>query len=229
MSRRCSTRFSTPATRAARRARSAASSRSAPNCATPSARACPLLMHSQLEQVFGGPLEGREHFYQDWADDAETCSALDRERGREEARTTANPMLRRPLWGGQAASGRLGDRLATGRLYGGRAGGGAAHRARHCPRHGGRGRTSTSPARARASTRPACAVSRPGSSGRARALFDDYRRRMNASLATQAREQITQRAMLGAAEAFFGRGPGEAASSAFRSGAASRSRRAAAP
>ena len=34
-------------------------------------------------------------------------------------------------------------------------------------------------------------------------LFDDYRRRLNASLATQAREQITQRAMLGAAEGLF--------------------------
>ena len=34
-------------------------------------------------------------------------------------------------------------------------------------------------------------------------MFDDYRRRLNASLATQAREQLTQLAMLGAAEGFF--------------------------
>jgi monoamine oxidase len=46
-------------------------------------------------------------------------------------------------------------------------------------------------------------------------VFEDYRRRMNASLATQAREQITQRAMLSAAEAFFGQALAKAESLPF--------------
>lgn len=173
----------------------------------------PLLMHSQLEQVFGGPLEGREHFYQDWAGDAATCSALDRERGREEARTTANPMLRRPLWGGKLHLGgsETGSRQA-GYMEGALE---AAQRiARDIVRDTAVEDESNSPAGEsvnEASLRRFSAwVERHGEG-----VFEDYRRRMNASLATQAREQITQRAMLGAAEAFFGQALAKAASLPF--------------
>ena len=160
----------------------------------------PMLMQSQFEQVFGGPMEGREQFYQDWAKDAETCSALDRERGREEARTTANPLLRRPLWGGRLHLGgsETGSRQA-GYMEG------ALEAAQRIARDIVRDTAETEPRL------------RPGESENAfslrvftdwveqqgRGLFDDYRRRLNASLVTQAREQITQRAMLGAAEGLF--------------------------
>ncbi|WP_296707501.1 FAD-dependent oxidoreductase [Rhodoblastus sp.] len=163
----------------------------------------PILMHSQFEQVFGIPLEGREHFYQDWANDAETCSALDRERGREEARTTANPMLRRALWGGRLHLGgsETGSRQA-GYMEGALE---AAQRiGRDIIRDTAVEDESNLPVPGEtvneASLRRFSAwVERQG-----QGVFEDYRRRMNASLATQAREQITQRAMLSAAEAFFG-------------------------
>ena len=101
MNRRCSTRSSTPATRAAAEGALGGFLALGPDLRDSFRDGLPILMQSQFEQVFGGPMEGREQFYQDWAKDAETCSALDRERGREEARTTANPLLRRPLWGGR--------------------------------------------------------------------------------------------------------------------------------
>ena len=162
----------------------------------------PMLMQSQFEQVFGGPMEGREQFYQDWAKDAETCSALDRERGREEARTTANPLLRRPLWGGRLHLGgsETGSRQA-GYMEG------ALEAAQRIARDIVRDTAETEPAS------PAPGESENAFSLRVfsawveqqgRGLFDDYRRRLNASLVTQAREQITQRAMLGAAEGLFG-------------------------
>jgi monoamine oxidase len=174
----------------------------------------PILMHSQFEQVFGIPLEGREHFYQDWANDAETCSALDRERGREEARTTANPMLRRALWGGRLHLGgsETGSRQA-GYMEGALE---AAQRiGRDIIRDTAVEDESNAPAPGEtvneASLRRFSAwVERQG-----QGVFEDYRRRMNASLATQAREQITQRAMLSAAEAFFGQALGKAESLPF--------------
>lgn len=174
----------------------------------------PILMHSQFEQVFGIPLEGREHFYQDWATDAETCSALDRERGREEARTTANPMLRRALWGGRLHLGgsETGSRQA-GYMEGALE---AAQRiGRDIIRDTAVEDESEVPAAGEtvneASLRRFSAwVERQG-----QGVFEDYRRRMNASLATQAREQITQRAMLSAAEAFFGQALGKVESLPF--------------
>jgi monoamine oxidase len=161
----------------------------------------PILMHSQFEQVFGGPMEGQEEFYQDWAKDSETCSALDRERGREEHRMTANPLLRRALWGGRLYLG--------GSETGARQAGymeGALEAAQRIARDIIRdtaaeedGATKPGESRNDASLRRFSSwVERQGP-----LVFDDYRRRLNASLATQAREQLTQRAMLGAAEAFF--------------------------
>jgi monoamine oxidase len=160
----------------------------------------PLLMQSQFEQVFGVNLQGREQFYQDWAGDERTCSALDRERGREDARTTANPMLRRPLWGGRLYLGgsETGSRQA-GYMEG------ALEAAQRIARDIVRDTAAdAAPADQDEATNDASLrrftawVEQEGPG-----VFDEYRRRLNASLATQAREQLTQRAMLGAAEAFF--------------------------
>jgi monoamine oxidase len=162
----------------------------------------PMLMQSQFEQVFGGPMEGREQFYQDWAKDAETCSALDRERGREEARTTANPLLRRPLWGGRLHLGgsETGSRQA-GYMEGALE---AAQRiARDIVRDTAAETGPASPAPGESDNAFSLRVFTDWVQQQGRGLFDDYRRRLNASLATQAREQITQRAMLGAAEGLF--------------------------
>src|SRR5450756_916465 len=61
----------------------------------------PLLMASQLVQVFGAALESTGQHYQDWATEPFTCSARDRTASRGEYAGIANPMLRRPLWGGR--------------------------------------------------------------------------------------------------------------------------------
>ena len=163
----------------------------------------PILMQSQFEQVFGGPMEDREQFYQDWAKDAETCSALDRERGREEARTTANPLLRRPLWGGRLHLGgaETGSRQA-GYMEGALE---AAQRiARDIVRDSAVETDAASPAPGESENAFSLRIFSAWVEQQGHGMFDDYRRRLNASLATQAREQITQRAMLGAAEGLFG-------------------------
>lgn len=58
----------------------------------------PMLMDSQMVQLFGAELDGGEQHYQDWATERFTCSALDRTTPRGEHSEIASPMLRRPLW-----------------------------------------------------------------------------------------------------------------------------------
>lgn len=61
----------------------------------------PLLMGNQMTQVFGPTLEHGEQYYQDWATEPFTCSALDRDTPRLDHVDFANPFLRRPLWEGK--------------------------------------------------------------------------------------------------------------------------------
>ena len=77
----------------------------------------PMLMGSQMVQVFGAALEHGEQYYQDWASEPYTCSAP-RPQYAPGASTPglANPLLRRALWGEQALPGRLGDGDPWGRL-----------------------------------------------------------------------------------------------------------------
>lgn len=163
----------------------------------------PMLMQSQFEQVFGGPLEDREHFYQDWVKDRETCSALDRARGREDHGLTASPLLRHALWGGKLHLG--------GSETGWRQAGymeGALEAAQRILRH--------IICDTEADDVPALVADESVNDASLRrfsawverqnaGLFEDYRRRLNAALSEQARDQLTQRAMLGVAEDFFAR------------------------
>jgi monoamine oxidase len=61
----------------------------------------PLLLDSQMSQVFGSGLGEGEVHYQDWADEPWTCAALDRAEPDAERSQAANPLLRRSLWGGR--------------------------------------------------------------------------------------------------------------------------------
>ncbi|MCI4677107.1 FAD-dependent oxidoreductase [Rhodoblastus acidophilus] len=161
----------------------------------------PMLMQSQFEQVFGGLPDGREHFYQDWAKDAETCSALDRERGREEQRSAANPLLRRALWQGRLHLGGS----ETGSIQAGYMEG-ALEAAQRIARDIFRDTAPEDDAALRQGENANDASLRRFTAWverKAPGLLDDYRRRLNASLANQARDQLTQRAMLGSVEAFF--------------------------
>jgi monoamine oxidase len=161
----------------------------------------PLLLRSQFEQVFGADLAQQGEFYQDWAGEGATCSARDLEKGAEEARASGNPLLRRPLW--------------SGRLFIA----GSETAARHPGYMEGALETARRVALdiLRQTATPADAERRDGESvnefslrtfavwveTHGASVFEDYRRRLNAALSTQQREQLTQIATLGAVEDFF--------------------------
>jgi monoamine oxidase len=166
----------------------------------------PLLMDSQMVQLFGSAVGDGEQHYQDWTTERFTCSALDRTAPRGEHIEIANPMLRRALWDGRLHLGGAETAShAAGYLEG------AVNAARRIER--ALARTSVSTAEV-TSGRPSI---EEGLSGNAASLawfatwvagqrdpaFDDYRQRLNRSLVGQQREQLTQRAVLAATEAVF--------------------------
>ncbi len=121
----------------------------------------PILMQSQMEQVFGSELVEREQYYQDWATEGETCSALDCKMGREEHRSAAHPILRRALWEGKLY---LGGSETAARQAGYMEG--ALEAARRISRdilRRTRRETEEAPKWARTSTPPACGASHSGS------------------------------------------------------------------
>ena len=162
----------------------------------------PLLMESQMAQVFGSGLGEHEQYFQDWATEDQTCSALDLERGREDHVMSAHPVLRRSLWAGKL---HLGGSETAARQAGYMEG--ALEAARRISREilratpaGDEDRVSTGAADVNAASlqRFAAWVETQGA-----VAFDGYRRRLNANLAGQNKSQLTQIAMLGAAEAVF--------------------------
>ena len=60
-------------------------------------RSLPLLIDSQLAQLYGVPAQGGNLLLQDWATEHWTCSATDRAQPPE--RPQADPLLRQPQWG----------------------------------------------------------------------------------------------------------------------------------
>lgn len=60
-------------------------------------RSLPLLIDSQLAQLYGVQAQGGNLFLQDWATEPWTCSATDRTQPPEPPQ--ANPLLRQPHWG----------------------------------------------------------------------------------------------------------------------------------
>ena len=62
-------------------------------------RGLPLLIDSQLAQLFGPQAQDGQAFLQDWANEPWTCSALDRSHPPEPPHN--DPVLRRPLWAGR--------------------------------------------------------------------------------------------------------------------------------
>ncbi|OYX69799.1 MAG: amine oxidase [Rhizobiales bacterium 32-66-11] len=168
----------------------------------------PMLMDNQLVQVFGAGAEGGTQYYQDWATEPFTCSARDRDATIGTHSDTGNPLLRRPLWGGRLHIG--GSETAAqsaGYLEG------ALDAARRIERaltqawaaQGVHTRTDGPFARHidGMGDEPALAAWRGWVALQGDVAFDDYRRRLTHALATQQREQLTQRAILAAAEATF--------------------------
>lgn len=182
----------------------------------------PMLMGSQMAQVFGSALEQGEQHYQDWANEPYTCSALDRSTPQAEHTGIANPLLRRSLWGGKLFLG--GSETAS---YGAGYLEGAVEAAQRLDTALSRARASTlqgdarlkefaSAGRPPVSTNEA-SLARFGAwvSAQGEAAFDGYYHRLHRSLAVQQREQLTQRAILGSLEDIYGKALGILESLAF--------------
>jgi monoamine oxidase len=167
----------------------------------------PLLMTSQMVQVFGAVLEPAEQHYQDWANEPFTCSGLDRTSPGNEHVAVANPMLRRPQWDGRL------------HLAGSETAAGGAGYLEGALETAGRVELSLNRGWTKAETNLPDAA-RPGGSAvsiNAASLarfsrwvadqqdvaFDGYRHRLNHNLADQQREQLTQRALLESMEELF--------------------------
>lgn len=168
----------------------------------------PMLMGSQMVQVFGPALDAGEQHYQDWASERFTCSALDRSSPHSEHVGVANPMLRRALWDAKLYLGSS-ETAAQGAGYLE----GAIVAAQRIARALGRtigersGRNAQVVADGAAAAINAANLARFSAwvSAQCDAVFDDYRLRLNRSLAAQQREQLTQRAMLGSMEEIYRR------------------------
>jgi monoamine oxidase len=167
----------------------------------------PLLMDSQMAQVFGTALGAGEQHYQDWATEPYTWSTLDRTSVRTEHADVANPMLRRTHWNGKLYLG--GSETAS-------RGAGYLEGALEAARRIGvslnrisgqqQANESNSPAAGDdAASINAASLARFGAwvAAQGDAIFDSYRHRLNRSLASQQREQLTQRAILESMEAAF--------------------------
>ena len=167
----------------------------------------PLLMSSQMVQVFGSALEPAEPHYQDWANEPFTCSAQDRVSPASEHGAVANPMLRRPQWDGRL-------HLAGSETAAGGAGylEGALETAQRVELSLNRGWIKAEGGLA-ASARPGGSAASINATSLSQfsewvadqqdVAFDGYRHRLNHNLAVQQREQLTQRALLESMEELF--------------------------
>jgi len=169
-----------------------------------------LLMESQAVQLFGQSAGTPELQFQDWAREPLTCSALDREGPVEERADTANPLLRRAAWGGKLHFGGAETAARHAGLLEG-----ALDAARRIERDlvrqwvNPQERSGVKPPEPADVNMASLARFEAWVAGEADAAFDDYRRRLHAGLAVQQREQLTQRALLGAMESLFARALGE--------------------
>ena len=155
-----------------------------------------LLMDSQMAQVFGQGLEAGRQYYQDWANEPFTCTASDREAGPQAEAGFADPLLRRAAWGGRLHLG--------GSETGARDAGyleGALEAARRIFRALG-----THATRPGQHTDNAASLARFTAwvAAQNTAAAQSYRHRLNRALASQQRQQLTQRALLGAVEEVYG-------------------------
>jgi monoamine oxidase len=167
----------------------------------------PLLIASQIANVFGINVEELALHYQDWATEPHTCSVADRrEQQSENSGDVANPMLRQSLWdkklyfGGSETAARNAGYLE-----------GALDAARRVDR-----------ALAAIETKKLLSADFAGDpfedfptneaslarfsawvDAQSDIVFDDYRRRLNRALASQQKESLTQIAVLGAMEEIF--------------------------
>ncbi len=170
----------------------------------------PMLLGSQMVQVFGPALDQGEQHYQDWAAEPYTCSALDRDSPPAEHSGFSNPLLRRALWGEKLYL--CGSETAS---HGAGYLEGALDAARRVHRALGRAPTSPTEGDTRTSQSSAGDAALVNAASLVQfgawvatqndAAFDGYRHRLNRSLAAQQKDQLTQRAILGSLEEVYGK------------------------
>lgn len=164
----------------------------------------PMLLESQICNVFGRNVEPLHIHYQDWVKERLTCSAADRtQHGGDGSGDVANPLLRRVLWdkklylGGSETAARNAGYLE-----------GALDAARRIERAlasldakkatSGEGFFDSMPVNEASLARFAAWVD-----ARSDEVFENYRRRLNRALASQERNNLTQVAVLGSMDEVF--------------------------
>ncbi len=164
----------------------------------------PMLLESQICNVFGRNVEPLRIHYQDWAKERLTCSAADRtQHSGDGSGDVANPLLRRALWdkklyiGGSETAARNAGYLE-----------GALDAARRIER------VLALLEAKKATSRDALFDNMPVNEAslarfaawvdaRSDEVFENYRRRLHRALASQERNNLTQIAMLGSMEEVF--------------------------
>lgn len=168
----------------------------------------PILISSQITQVFGGELDCGEQYYQDWAEEPFTCSARDKVEPATEHLGNSSPVLRRPLMdhklflgGSETAS------KAAGYMEGALE---AARRVDRSLARSGNEIPETVPEglSGDALNAASLAVFSAWVAAQSETAFDGYRARLARLLAGQTREQLTQLSALGEMEDLFHRALG---------------------
>lgn len=160
----------------------------------------PMLIGNQVAQVFGPDLEHGELLYQDWAQDPLTASSLDQNPPLEHP-DYGDPLLRRAAWDGMLYF--AGSETAA---YGGGYMEGALDSAKRVVRDLLR-KSGEAPAIPEGSgdvNKQSIDTFKSWVASQKEPLFHSYRRLLNLGLSRQQRDQLTQRAMLGAMEQLFG-------------------------
>ena len=164
----------------------------------------PLLIESQMAQVFGTALSEGEQHYQDWSQEKFTCAQLDRVQSRIDQTGFGHPLLRSVLWEGKLHLG--GSETASngaGYLEGAV---GAAKRLEQSLAN----RRSSAPLTRDAAQGPgdpnaeSLAAFGAWVNNQRQPAFESYRQRLHRGLSSNQRDQLTQRAILGAIEEVYG-------------------------
>lgn len=156
-----------------------------------------MLVSSQLVQVFGTDAERGEQHVQDWASEPYTCSSRD-QTSPDNHPEYGHPSLRWPQWDHKLHFG--GSETAS---YGGGYLEGALEAAARIQRALNQAQTISRPETGMSATQSSLARFGEWVNTQHREAFERYRRQLHQNLASQRKEQLTQRAVLGAMEQVY--------------------------
>ncbi len=167
-------------------------------------RGLPLLIDSQLAQLFGPLAQNGQAFLQDWANEPWTCSTLDSKQAPEPPQN--EPMLRQALWAGRVFFG--GSETAAhgaGHMEGALESADRLSHALHRPTASARGTVAVAAAVGDASDTRSAALARFASNVQTlRGMAPQrYRQHLTRLLSTHQVELLTQRALLATADQLY--------------------------